>query len=251
MSKLQGKVAVVTGGSRDIGRAISLKLAKEGAKVVVNYFNSEEDGNETVRLIKENGGEAIAAFADVTNQDDINNLVAQTKAAFGEKIDILVNNSGGLFARKSIEEVDVSFYELVMNVNFKSVVFVTQAFKPLLNSGGTVVNLSSQAARDGGGGGSSLYAASKGAVTTYSRALAKEFGPQGIRVNSICPGMIVTKFHDDFTKDEIRKNVANATPLKREGKAKEVADLVAYVASSEASFITGNDLDINGGLAFS
>ena len=251
MSKLQGKVAVVTGGSRDIGRAISLKLAKEGAKVVVNYFNSEEEGNETVRLIKENGGEAIAAFADVTNQDDINNLVAQTKAAFGEKIDILVNNSGGLFARKSIEEVDVSFYELVMNVNFKSVVFVTQAFKPLLNSGGTVVNLSSQAARDGGGGGSSLYAASKGAVTTYSRALAKEFGPQGIRVNSICPGMIVTKFHDDFTKDEIRKNVANATPLKREGKAKEVADLVAYVASSEASFITGNDLDINGGLAFS
>ena len=251
MSKLQGKVAVVTGGSRDIGRAISLKLAKEGAKVIVNYFNSEEDGNETVRLIKENGGEAIAAYADVTNQDDINNLVAQTKAAFGEKIDILVNNSGGLFARKSIEEVDVSFYELVMNVNFKSVVFVTQAFKPLLNSGGTVVNLSSQAARDGGGGGSSLYAASKGAVTTYSRALAKEFGPQGIRVNSICPGMISTKFHDDFTKDEIRKNVANATPLKREGKAEEVADLVAYVASSEASFITGNNLDINGGLAFS
>jgi len=95
MSKLQGKVAVVTGGSRDIGRAISLKLAKEGAKVVVNYFNSEEDGNETVRLIKENGGEAIAAFADVTNQDDINNLVAQTKAAFGEKIDILVTTLGG------------------------------------------------------------------------------------------------------------------------------------------------------------
>ena len=251
MSKLQGKVAVVTGGSRDIGRAISLKLAKEGAKVIVNYFNSEEDGNETVRLIKENGGEAIAAYADVTNQDDINNLVAQTNATCGEKIDILVNNSGGLFARKSIEEVDVSFYELVMNVNFKSVVFVTQAFKPLLNSGGTVVNLSSQAARDGGGGGSSLYAASKGAVTTYSRALAKEFGPQGIRVNSICPGMISTKFHDDFTKDEIRKNVANATPLKREGKAEEVADLVAYVASSEASFITGNNLDINGGLAFS
>ena len=107
MSKLQGKVAVVTGGSRDIGRAIAIKLAKEGAKVVVNYFNSEEEGNETVRLIKENGGEAIAAYANVTNQEDINNLVAQTKAAFGEKIDILVNNSGGLFARKSIEEVDV------------------------------------------------------------------------------------------------------------------------------------------------
>ena len=147
MSKSQGKVAVVTGGSRDIGRATSMKLAKEVAKVVVNYFNSEEEGNETVSLIKENSGEAIAAYADVTNQDDINNLVAQTKITFGEKIDILLNNSGGLFARKSSEEVDISFYELVMNVDFKSAVFVTQAFKPLINLDGTVINLSSQAAR--------------------------------------------------------------------------------------------------------
>lgn len=251
MQKLEGKIAVVTGGARDIGRAISIKLAKDGAKVVVNYFNSEEDGRETVRLIEEVGGEAIAVRCDITNQDDIHNMVSKTIAACGDKIDILVNNAGGLFARKTIEEVDTSFYDLVMNVNFRSVVFVTQAFKTLMRKGGVVINISSQASRDGGGGGSALYAASKGAVTTYSRALAKEFGPQGIRVNAICPGMIATKFHDDFTKEEVRVKVAASTPLRRQGKAEEVADLVAYVASDEASFITGNNIDINGGLAFS
>jgi len=120
-----------------------------------------------------------------------------------------------------------------------------------MGKGASIVNLSSQASRDGGGGGSSLYASSKGAVTTFSRAMAKELGPKGIRVNAICPGLIGTKFHDDFTSDEIRTKVASGTPLRREGNASEVADLVAYLCSDEASFITGNNIDINGGLAFS
>ena len=107
------------------------------------------------------------------------------------------------------------------------------------------------AARDGGGPGASIYAATKGAVSTYTRSLAKEFGPQGIRVNAVCPGMIATKFHDDFTKEQVRQNVANATPLRREGQAAEVADLVCYLVSDESSFLTGNNIDINGGLAFS
>jgi 3-oxoacyl-[acyl-carrier protein] reductase len=248
---LKGKVAVVTGGGRDIGRAICVKLAKEGAKVVVNYFNSEDNGNATMNAIKAAGGEAIAVYADVTKQEDIDNMVAKTKEAFGEKVDILVNVAGGLFARKTIEEVDEDFYNLVMDVNFKSTVFVTQAFKPLMSKGASIVNLASQAGRDGGGPGSGLYAASKGAISSYTRSLAKEFGPQGIRINAICPGMIATKFHDDFTKDQVRINVASATPLRREGSAEEVADLVAYLASDESSFITGNNVDINGGLAFS
>ena len=251
MSKLKGKVAVVTGGARDIGRAVCVKLAKEGAKVVVNYFDNESDRDATLEAIKAVGGEAIAVYADVTKQEDINNMVDKTKEAFGEKVDILVNVAGGLFARKTIEEVDGKFYDLVMNVNFKSTVFVTQAFKALMGKGGSIINFASQAARDGGGPGSGLYAASKGAVSTYTRTLAKEFGPQGIRVNALCPGMIATKFHDDFTKDQVRVNVANATPLRREGKAEEVADLVAYLASDESSFLTGNNVDINGGLAFS
>jgi len=251
MSKFEGKVAVVTGGSRDIGRAISIKLAKEGAKVVVNYNSSETGANETVAEIKSFGGEAIAVKADVSKFEDIKNLKAKTIEAFGESVHILVNNAGGLFARKTLQELDESFYDLLMNVNFKSTVFVTQAFEPLMSKGSAIVNLSSQAARDGGGGGSSLYASSKGAVTTFTRAMAKELGPKGIRVNALCPGLIGTKFHDDFTKDEIRVKVAAGTPLRREGSAAEVADLVAYLASDEASFISGNNMDINGGLAFS
>ena len=249
--KLQGKVAVVTGGARDIGRAVSVKLASEGAKVVVNYFDNESEANETVKLIEKAGGEAIAVYADATNLEDISNLAKATTAAFGAKVDVLVNVAGGLFARKTISELDVDFYNLLMDVNFKSSVFVTQAFKPLMGKGASIINFASQAARDGGGPGASLYAASKAAVMTFTRAMAKEFGPDGIRVNALCPGMIATKFHDDFTKDEVRVKVAAGTPLRREGNANEVADLVSYLASDESSFLTGNNIDINGGLAFS
>ncbi len=251
MSILNGKIAVVTGGARDIGRAISVGLAKEGAKVVVNYHSSEAGANETVSEIKSFGGEAIAVQADVSKLDDIKRLKAKTIEAFGDKVDILVNNAGGLFARKTLQELDEAFYDLVMNVNFKATVFVMQVFEPLMGKNTSIINLSSQAARDGGGGGSSLYASSKGAVTTFTRAMAKELGPKGIRVNAICPGLIATKFHDDFTKDEVREMVAGKTPLKREGGAKEVADLVVYLASENSSFVNGANFDINGGLAFS
>lgn len=249
--KLKGKVAVVTGGARDIGRAVCIKLAKEGAKVVVNYFESKSDGEETIKAIEAIGGEAISIYGDVTKQSDINNLVNRTREAFGDRIDILVNVAGGLFARKKLEEIDEKFYNLVMDVNFKGTVFVTQAFKPLMKEGGSIINFASQAGRDGGGPGAYLYAASKGAVSSFTRGLAKELGPQGIRVNALNPGMIATKFHDDFTKDQVRQNVANATPLRREGQAEEVADLVAYLAGPESTFIAGNNIDINGGLAFS
>ena len=251
MSNLKGKVAVVTGGSRDIGRSISIKLAQEGAKVVVNYYNSEAGANETVGEIKSFGGEAIAVKADVSNLGDIQHLKTKAVEAFGDHIDIVVNNAGGLFARKTLSELDESFYNLVMDVNFKATVFVMQAFEPLMGKGGSIINISSLAARDGGGGGSSLYASSKGAVTTFTRAMAKELGPKGIRVNALCPGLIGTKFHDDFTKDEVRAAVAGKTPLRREGTADEVADLVVYLATDKSSFVTGSNFDINGGLAFS
>lgn len=251
MSQFKGKVAVVTGGARDIGRAISIKLAREGAKVVVNYFNSKAGAKETVAEIKSFGGKAIAVKADVSNLKDIKQLKKKAVKAFGDKVHILVNNTGGLFARKTLQEFDEAFYDLVMNVNFKSTVFVMQAFEPLMGKGTSIINLSSLAARDGGGGGSSLYASSKGATTTFTRGMAKELGPKGIRVNAICPGMIATKFHDDFTKDEVRTIVAGKTPVRREGSADEVADLVVYLASDKSSFITGANFDINGGLAFS
>jgi 3-oxoacyl-[acyl-carrier protein] reductase len=249
--KLQGKVAVVTGGARDIGRAVAIKLAKEGAKVVVNYYLSNEDGEETLRLIKEAGGEAIVFQGDMTVQADVDGLVAITKKHFGEEVHVLVNVAGGLIARKTIEEMDADFFDLLINVNLKSVFLVTKAFKPLLKSGASIINFASQAGRDGGGPGASMYATAKGGVITYTRSLAKEFGPTGIRVNSLCPGMIATAFHDTFTKPEVRTNVANSTPLRREGKAAEVAEVVAFLASDDSSFMTGNNIDVNGGTAFS
>ncbi|PWJ44760.1 SDR family NAD(P)-dependent oxidoreductase [Sediminitomix flava] len=248
---LQGKVAVVTGGARDIGRAISVKLAESGAKVVVNYFDNKEDADKTLEIIKERGGEAIAVQGDMTKNAEIKTLVSEAVNAFGEEIHVLVNVAGGLVARKTIGEMDEDFWDFLMDVNLKSVFLVTKAVKPYMPQGGSVVNFASQAGRDGGGPGAAAYATAKGGVMTYTRALAKEFGPEQIRVNALCPGMINTTFHDTFTKDEVRTKVAGGTPLRREGASNEVADLVAYLASDESSFVTGTNIDINGGLYFS
>ena len=138
-----------------------------------------------------------------------------------------------------------------MNLNMKSVWLCTREVLKYMGRGGAIVNFSSQAGRDGGGPGASLYATSKAAVLCYSRAMAKELGPQGIRVNALCPGMINTTFHDTFTKPEARENLHHSAPLRREGEAPEIADLVCFLASEESSYITGAGIDINGGCFFS
>jgi len=250
--KLKGKTAIVTGGSRDIGRAVSLKLAREGANVAVNFYGSEGDADQTLAAIAAAGsGSAIKCGGDMTKAADVEALVAKTREAFGEEIHILVNVVGGLVARKTLEEMDEEFFNFLLQLNVTSTFLATKAVVPHMPQGSAIVNLASLAGRDGGGPGASAYATGKGAVMSFTRALAKELGPRGIRVNSLCPGMIATKFHDDFSKAEARKNVANATPLRREGRAEETADAVAYLASDEASFLTGVNLDINGGLGCS
>ncbi|MEM6810691.1 MAG: glucose 1-dehydrogenase [Pseudomonadota bacterium] len=251
MTSLEGKLAIVTGGARDIGRAISESLAARGAKVVVNYFNTPSDGEATVAAIRDAGGEAIAVRGDMTKDDDVANLVAEAQTAFGDQIDALVNVVGGLVARKTLADMDTDFFEGVMRLNLTSTFMACKAVVPHMSAGAAIVNLASQAGRDGGGPGAIAYGTSKGAVMTFTRGLAKELGPSGIRVNSVCPGMIRTTFHDRFTKDEVRGNVAAGTPLRREGEAAEVADLVTYLASGSASFLTGTNVDINGGLLFS
>jgi 3-oxoacyl-[acyl-carrier protein] reductase len=250
MGKLTGKVAIVTGGARDIGRQVSLKLAAEGAKVCINYFGEKNGAEETLQTIKSSGGEAIIVQGDMTKQADVAKVVGDCITSYGETIDILVNVAGGIVGRKLLPDMDENFWDFVMNVNLKSVFMVTQAVVPHMTNGGSVVNFSSQAARDGGGFGATAYSTAKGAVLTFTRGLAKELGPKGIRVNCISPGMINTTFHNTFTKDEVRKNVAASTPLRREGDPSEIGDLALYLASNASSFITGSSIEINGGTYF-
>lgn len=247
---LSGKVALVTGGGRDIGRSVSLRLAKAGATVVVNYANNADAANDTVKAIAEAGGDAVAHRADVTDLGAVQSMIDAVKADHG-RLDILVNLAGGMVARKTIEEQDEAFYDSVVDLNLKSVWAVTRAAKPLMGEGGAIVNVSSLAGRDGGGPGASLYATAKGALMTLTRSWAKEFGPQGIRVNGVCPGLIGTSFHDIFSKPEGRAATAGNTPLRREGHPDEVADAIVWLASDESKFLTGVNMDINGGLAFS
>ena len=196
---LENKVAIVAGGARDIGRAVSEKLAAGGAKVVVNYFNNPADGEATVAAIKKAGGQAISVAGDMTKQADVEKLVAAARKAYGDSIDILVNVVGGLVARKPLAEMDEAFFEMVMKLNVTSTFLTTKSVVPFMGEGSSIINFASLAGRDGGGPGASAYATSKGAVMTFTRAMAKELGPSKIRVNCLCPGMISTTFHDTFT----------------------------------------------------
>jgi 3-oxoacyl-[acyl-carrier protein] reductase len=247
---LAGKVALVTGGGRDIGRAIAISLAKSGAAVAINYLSSASHAASTVSEIVKDGGRAIAVQADVTNAREVARLVSETRAAFGDGIDVLVNNAGGLLARKRIDEMDEAFWDQVIALNLKSVFLVTKAVLPHMNEGGAIVNLSSLAARDGGGGGAIAYSSSKGAVLTMTRGLSKELAPRRIRVNCVSPGLIDTTFHDTFTSPEIRKTVAGRTSIGREGTPHDVANAVLFLASNASSYITGESIEINGGLWF-
>ena len=250
MYPLKGKVAIVSGGARDIGRQVSLKLAEAGASVCVNYFNNKDMADETLALIKNAGGNAIAVQADMSKSAEVKKLVDACVDAFGNTIHILVNVAGGLMGRKVLADLDESFWDAVMDVNLKSTYLATREVVPHMTEGGAIVNFSSQAARDGGGFGAIAYATAKGGILTMTRGLAKELGPKGIRVNCVSPGMINTTFHNTFTKPEVRTNVAAATPLRREGNASEVADLVLYLVSDRSTFINGESVEINGGTYF-
>ena len=247
--QLQNKVAIVTGGSKGIGLGIVQSLIAEGVKVA-NVNRSETEGKALEAEYAKEGCECLFIQGDLTDTEACRIAVEKTLARFG-RIDILVNLAGGMVQRRPLAEIDEEFFDKVMNLNLKSAYLTTRAVAPYMPAGGTILNFSSQAGRDGGGPGASIYATSKGAIMTFTRAMAKELGPLGVRVNALCPGMISTRFHDTFTKDEVRKNVAGSTPLRREGNPQEVAATVAFLVSEDAAFITGANIDINGGLAFS
>ncbi|MEN8657925.1 glucose 1-dehydrogenase [Marivita sp.] len=246
--KLAGQTAIVTGGGRDIGAAVARKLAAEGAQVAISYFESSKGADAVVAEIEGAGGKAIAVQADLNTQEGVDKLVGATIDTFGG-VDVLVNNAGGLIARKKITEMDLSHWEAVMTLNLTSTFMMTKACLAHMKSG-AIVNIASQAGRDGGGPGAVPYATSKGAIMTMTRGLAKELGPD-IRVNALCPGMIDTDFHNIHTPDAGRRGFEANAPLKRQGHVDDAANLVLFLACADSAFMTGTNIDLNGGMLFS
>lgn len=246
--KLAGQSAIVTGGGRDIGLAVAKKLASEGAAVAINYFSSSAGADAAVAEITANGGKAFAMQGDLTKQANVDALVAKTVAEFGG-INVLVNNTGGLVERQKIADMSDDLWDTVIDLNLTSIFRMTRACLAHMTSG-AIVNLASQAGRDGGGPGAVAYATSKGAVMTMTRGLAKELGPD-IRVNALCPGMIDTDFHNVHTPDAGRRGFEANAPLKRQGNTDDTANLVLFLATGDSAFMTGTNIDINGGMLFS
>jgi 3-oxoacyl-[acyl-carrier protein] reductase len=247
--KLSGKVAVVTGASKGIGASIAHHLAAEGAAVVVNYATSREGADKVVAEVERRGGKAVAVQADVARRADIERLFAEAKRAFG-RVDILVNNAG-VYEFAPIEEVTAEHFHRQFDLNVLGLLLTTQeALRYLGPEGGSIINVSSVAATLAPPT-ASVYSATKAAVDTVTRSLAKELGPRRIRVNSINPGMIETEgFHAaGLAESDFRKQVEAQTPLGRIGKPGDIGPVAVFLASSDSGWITGETIHVSGGQA--
>ena len=247
MATLTGKVALVTGGTSGIGRTTAVAFAKAGAKVVVSG-RREAEGAETVKLIEEAGGEGLFVRADVAKEADIKALVAATVEKFG-RLDIAFNNAGVEIAGPIPEATEEDFYR-VTNINVWGVLASMKHEIPVMleQGGGTIINTSSVAGQVGMAG-ASIYVASKHAVEGLTKTAALEYADKGIRVNAVAPRFIQTDMADRFagTEDEMRDYIISLHPLGRPGVTREVADAVVWLASDEASFVTGHSLPVDGG----
>ncbi len=249
MSKLKGKVAVVTGASKGIGAAIAKRLAADGASVVVNYASSREGAEKVVNEINKAGGKAIAVGASVSKEEDIHKLFAETKKAYG-KVDILVNNAG-VYGFSPLDQVSADEYKRQYDTNVLGVLLTTKAALPLIpQEGGSVVNISSIVSTLAPAT-SSVYSSTKGAVDAITKSLAKELGPRKIRVNSINPGFVVTEgtHTAGFVGSDFEKGAIASTPLGRAGQPEDIAPPVAFLASDDARWITGETIFVSGGAA--
>jgi 3-oxoacyl-[acyl-carrier protein] reductase len=249
-NKLVGKNILITAGAQGIGESITKHFIDSGANVAIHYFSSADTANQLVDYAISKGVKAVAISGDLTKENDANFLVEKTVKAFGG-LDILINNAGSLVARNMLNEMETQFWHKVMDINLTSMMFVTRAAGSYLakNENSSIVNLASLAGRKGGHPGSLAYATSKGAILTFTRALATEFGTQGTRVNAVAPGLILgTSFHNTHTTKESADKSIAGIPIQRAGNSDDVARAVLYLASEYDGFITGATLDINGGV---
>lgn len=249
-TKLTGKNILITAGAQGIGEAITRHFIDSGANVAIHYFSSAATANELVEYASSKGQKAVAIAGDLTQEADASALIETTVNALGS-LDVLINNAGSLVARKMLNEMEVEFWHKVMDINLTSMMLVTRAAAPYLakNGNSSIVNLASLAGRKGGHPGSLVYSTSKGAILTFTRALASELGPQGTRVNAVAPGLILgTSFHNTHTTAESAAATVAGIPIQRAGNADDVARAVVYLASEYDGFITGATLDINGGV---
>jgi 3-oxoacyl-[acyl-carrier protein] reductase len=243
--KLQDKVALVTGASKGIGVSIAKHLAAAGASVAVNYNSDRAGAERVVTEIIRNGGKAIAVQGSLANEVDIRRIVAETRTEFG-RLDILVNNAG-VYDFKPLEEVTVDHFHWHFDTNVLGLILASQeAAKAFGNNGGTIVNIGSVAATSGPAT-AVVYAATKGAVETITRTLANELGARGIRVNAVNPGMVATEGAGEIVKSDFRTAVEAATPLGRIGVPDDIGPAVVFLASPDASWITGQSLLVAGG----
>jgi 3-oxoacyl-[acyl-carrier protein] reductase len=243
-----GEVAWVTGSSKGIGRAVVLGLAEQGCDVVVHYNSSEDDAREVEERIKGFGNDVLMLKGDVTDAGDVRRMVGEIEDRYG-RIDILVNNAGSMVKRATLAEMTEEVWDRVMDVNLKSVYLCSQAVLPMMKrQGGRIINMTSVSARDGGSPSSLAYSTAKGGVSTLTRAMAKELVSEGILVNGVAPGRIDTPFHDEFTTDDKREEAAQGIPLGREGTPEEVVGAVLFLASSQANYILGEIIEVNGGM---
>jgi NAD(P)-dependent dehydrogenase (short-subunit alcohol dehydrogenase family) len=245
---LTGKTALITGASSGIGAATAAVFADLGARVAIGYYKNEKGANDVVDAVLTAGGRIVAIKGDVRKTADIRVLVDRTTAELGP-IDILVNNAGSLVERQKLAQITEERWDEVMNLNLKSAVLCSQIVAPSMieRKSGAIINIVSIAGRNGGGPGAMAYATAKGALITFTKGLAKELAPWGIRVNGVAPGVIDTPFHEVFSTPEMIKNFVAGIPMGRVGTSMECATAIAFLASDAASYIAGETLEVNGG----